>query len=63
MPRKKKDETKASQVVQLEGDIYIAVHKYHHSFLCQRSYSKTINDIIRQWIEKTPPALRGYEKP
>ncbi len=63
MPSKRKDDNKTSQVVKLEGEIYIAVKKYHNSFVCQRSYNKTINDIIRQWMEKTPPALRGYEKP
>ncbi len=65
MPRQRKDETKTSQTIHLEGLILIAVEKYHQTFTGKRewNFSRTMNKIIEQWIEKTPPAMRGYEKP
>jgi len=65
MPRKRKDESKTSQTVHLEGENYVAVKTYHDFFTSKRqtSYSDTMNKIITQWAAKTPPLERGYKKP
>lgn len=65
MPRKRLCEDETSQTVHLKGENFAAVKRYHESFTIkfQTNYSETMNKIIKQWREKTPPAMRGYEKP